>query len=188
MDYLELLGVLKKKDKKRFLFTVEFFPQEGKYHYDGHRGCQVRLSPKETLKLKGVCPKCGKHLTVGVMHRVDKLADREEGFRPENAIAFRNMVPLDEIIASAKGMGVATQTVEQEYLNMVGRLGNEFDILFNLSEETLYDNVSAKIAEGIMRVRQGKLDILPGYDGEYGKIDIFGKEEAAEKERQMTLF
>ena len=122
------------------------------------------------------------------MHRVEKLADREEGFKPGDAVAFRNMVPLDEIIASAKGMGVATQAVEQEYFNMIGRLGNEFDILFNLSEETLYRNVSAKIAEGIMRVRQGRLNILPGYDGEYGKIEIFGKEEVVEKEKQMILF
>jgi uncharacterized protein (TIGR00375 family) len=188
MDYLEILDILKKKDKKRFLFTVEFFPEEGKYHYDGHRNCQVRLSPKETIKLKGNCPKCGRHLTIGVMHRVEKLADREEGFKPDNAIEFKNMVTLDEIIASAKGMGVATQAVEQEYLNIIGRLGNEFDILLNLSEKDLEENLSPKIAQGIIRVRQGKLNILPGYDGEYGKIEIFGKEETEKKEKQMILF
>ncbi|MCM8794144.1 MAG: endonuclease Q family protein, partial [Candidatus Omnitrophica bacterium] len=161
---------------------------EGKYHYDGHRNCQVRLSPKETLELNGICPKCGKNLTVGVMHRVEQLADREENFLPENAIPFKNMVPLDEIIASAKGMGVETQQVKQEYRNILGCLGTEFDILFNFSEQDLYTHLSPRIAEGIIRVRKGKLNILPGYDGEYGKIEIFGKEEIEKKEKQMTLF
>lgn len=188
LEYLEILDILKKKDKKRFLFTVEFFPQEGKYHYDGHRNCEVRLSPKETLKLNGVCPKCGKNLTIGVMHRVEKLADREEGFYPENAIPFKNMVPLDEIIASAKGLSPDAQQVKQEYLNIVRNLGTEFDILFNLSQEDLYEKLSSKIVEGIVRVREGRLNILPGYDGEYGKIEIFGKEETEKKEKQMTLF
>ncbi|MCM8799079.1 MAG: endonuclease Q family protein [Candidatus Omnitrophica bacterium] len=188
LDYLEILDILKKKDKTRFLFTVEFFPQEGKYHYDGHRNCQVRFSPQETLKFKGLCPKCGKNLTIGVMHRVEQLADREENFSPENAIPFRKMVPLEEIIASAKGVGPDTQQVKQEYLNIVGHWGTEFDILFNSSEEDLYEKLPPKIAEGIIRVRKGEVNILPGYDGEYGKIEIFGKEEIEKKEKQMTLF
>jgi len=188
LDYLEILDILKRKDKNRFLFTIEFFPQEGKYHYDGHRNCQVRLSPKETIKLKGICPKCGKPLTVGVMHRIEELADREENFVPENAIPFKNMVPLEEIIASSKGVGPDTQQVKQEYLNIVGHLGTEFDILFNFSEEELYESLSPQVAEGIIRVRKGKLHILPGYDGEYGKIEIFGDKEIEKKEKQMTLF
>ncbi|MCM8783835.1 MAG: endonuclease Q family protein [Candidatus Omnitrophica bacterium] len=188
LDYLEILDILKKKDKTRFLFTVEFFPQEGKYHYDGHRNCEIRLSPQETLKFKGICPKCGKHLTIGVMHRVEQLADRGENFSPENAIPFKKMVPLEEIIASARGIGADTQQVKQEYLRIVGHLGTEFDILFELSEKKLYDTLSPQIAEGIMRVRKGILNILPGYDGEYGRVEIFNKEEIDKKEKQRTLF
>ncbi|MCM8765261.1 MAG: endonuclease Q family protein [Candidatus Omnitrophica bacterium] len=140
------------------------------------------------MKFKGLCPKCGKNLTIGVMHRVEQLADREENFSPENAIPFRKMVPLEEIIASAKGVGPDTQQVKQEYLNIVGHWGTEFDILFNSSEEDLYEKLPPKIAEGIIRVRKGEVNILPGYDGEYGKIEIFGKEEIEKKEKQMTLF
>lgn len=188
LDYKVLMDILKKKDKNKFLFTVEFFPEEGKYHYDGHRNCNLRFSPQETIKLKSICPKCGRHLTVGVMHRVEKLADRNLGFKLDNAVPFKNMVPLEEIIAAAKGVGVATQTVRVEYLNIVGRLGNEFDILLNLSADKLRENLSERIYEGIMRVRESRLNIIPGYDGEYGTIEIFEKEETEKKDKQLTFF
>ncbi len=187
MDYNEIINALKTKDRAKFLYTIEFFPEEGKYHYDGHRVCGQPLSPRETRKNKNLCPVCLKPVTVGVMNRVEELADREEGFIPKNAIPFRSMIPLLEIIAEAKGKGVDTEGVRQEYNNCIQRLGAEFEILLKIPEDKLRKNLSEKIAEGIIRVRNGKVKIEPGYDGEYGKIKIFSEEEK-QKEKQLTLF
>ena len=125
-------------------------------------------------------------VTVGVMNRVEELADREEGFIPKNAVPFRSMIPLLEIIAEAKGKGVDTEGVQQEYKNCIQRLGAQFEILLKIPEDKLRKNLSEKIAEGIIRVRAGKVKIEPGYDGEYGKIKIFSEDE--KKEKQLTLF
>ncbi len=186
LDYDEIITALKEKDSKKFLYTVEFFPEEGKYHYDGHRLCKVRLSPSETRKNKGLCPGCGKKVTVGVMNRVEKLCDRKEGFNPESAIPFKNAIPLEEIIADAFGVGVATMSVEREYKAIIQRLGNEFDILFKVDEKELLESANPKVAEGILKVRKGDVQVLPGYDGEYGKVHIFEHEE--KKEKQLTFF
>ena len=177
LSYDAIVDVLKKKDKKRFLYTVEFFPEEGKYHYDGHRLCGVRFSPKETKKHNTICPKCGKRLTVGVMNRVDELADREDGFKPSNAIPFKNFISLDEIIADAKGVGRASVSVEREYRSVLSRFGTEFEVLAKVPKDDLHGSLSPKIAEGIIRVREGKVHINPGFDGEYGKIKVFSEEE-----------
>ena len=115
LDYKTIREVLKTKDKNRFLYTIEFFPEEGKYHFDGHRLCGIRWSPQETKEHNGKCPKCGKSVTVGVVNRVEKLADRPEGFKPQNAIPFKNLIPLDEIIASAKGLGKASVSAQRDY-------------------------------------------------------------------------
>lgn len=187
LDYREIMEVIKTKDNKRFLYTVEFFPQEGKYHYDGHRNCQVRFSPQETKKHNGRCPKCGRPVTVGVMNRVDKLADREIGFTPPGAIPFKNMIPLDQIIADVRQKAVNTVGVEKEYHSLIQKLGSEFDILLKIPDEELLRNITPQIAKGIIKVRQGQVNILPGYDGEYGTIQIFNQEEK-EGEKQLTLF
>jgi len=188
LDYKTIREVLKTKDKKRFLYTVEFFPEEGKYHFDGHRNCGVRWSPKETGEHQGKCPKCGKAVTVGVMNRVDQLADRPEGYTPSNAIPFKSFVPLDEIIAEAKGMGKSSQAVEKEYRAAVARFKTEFNILANVSQEDLLKGISPRTAEGIMRIRKGKVDIKAGFDGEYGIISIFSGEEDKDGEKQLSLF
>jgi len=188
LDYKTILDVLKKKDKKRFLYTVEFFPQEGKYHYDGHRACNLRLSPEETKELKGLCPKCGRRLTIGVMNRVDQLSDRPDDFVPENAIPFKNLIPLDEIIAESKGMGKSSQAVMKEYFSIIGKFGNEFEILSKVPKEQLFDSVTSRVAEGIIRVREGRVTIAPGYDGEYGKIKIFSDDEKQKTDKQLSLF
>jgi len=189
LDYKEIIDVLKKKDPKRFLYTVEFFPEEGKYHFDGHRVCGIRFSPKESKEHKNICPKCNRLLTIGVMNRVDQLADRPAGFVPKNAIPFKSLIPLDEIIADAKGVGKASQQVENEYLGVISKFGTEFEVLSRVPEENLRKSLAPRIAEGIIRVRQGKVKLLPGYDGEYGKIEIFGAEEAGSKgEEQLSLF
>ena len=180
---------MKTKDKKRFLYTIEFFPEEGKYHYDGHRLCEVRFSPQETKQNNGRCPKCGKPLTVGVMNRVEQLADRPEGFIPSNAIPFKHLIPLDEIIADAKGIGKASVAVEREYRSAIAKFGTEFEILLRASKADLLKNLPPRAAEGVLRVREGRVNIKAGFDGEYGIISIFGEEDKQKKdEQQLSLF
>jgi uncharacterized protein (TIGR00375 family) len=189
LSYKAIREALKTKDKKKFLYTIEFFPEEGKYHYDGHRLCGVRLSPKETKANNGRCPKCGKPVTVGVMNRVEQLADRSEGYLLQNAIPFKNLIPLDEIIADAKGVSKTTVSVERDYRTAVAKFGTEFEILLRATKAELEKELSAKVAEGVVRVREGKVNIQAGFDGEYGKISIFGEnEKASHTEKQPSLF
>ncbi|MGY4707937.1 endonuclease Q family protein [Candidatus Bipolaricaulota sp. J31] len=185
LSYRELVSAIREKDPKRFLFTVEFFPEEGKYHYDGHRSCNVVLSPREALAFRNRCPVCGRPLTVGVLHRVEALADRPEGFVPERAIPYRSLVPLEEIIAQALGVGKGTKSVLAEYRRLVERFGSEFALLLDLPEEEVRAKIPARIAEAILKVRKGELEIRPGYDGVYGEIRIPLGEE---KQGQLELF
>jgi PHP family Zn ribbon phosphoesterase len=122
------------------------------------------------------------------MNRVEELSDRPEGFVPENAIPFKNMIPLDEIIADAKGVGKGSKAVEKDYHSIIGKFKTEFNVLFNVSDEELRKSIPAQIAEGIIRVRSGKVKIFPGYDGEYGKIQIFDEGENFKQEEQLSLF
>jgi uncharacterized protein (TIGR00375 family) len=188
LSFAAIMNALKNKDKSKFLYTIEFFPEEGKYHYDGHRVCGVRFSPKETREHKNKCPKCGKPLTIGVMNRVEQLADREEGFTPENAIPFKSLIPLDEIIAEAKGLGKSSSAVEKEYYNILSKFGTEFNVLLKASDEEIEKGISARIAQGILRMRKGEVKLLAGYDGEYGKISLFDKEEDKPKDNQLSFF
>jgi uncharacterized protein (TIGR00375 family) len=189
LDFKSIRETLKTKDRKKFLYTIEFFPEEGKYHFDGHRLCAMRLSPKETREHRGKCPKCGKAVTVGVMNRVEQLADRPEGFKPADAIPYKNMIPLEEIIAETKGVKSGSVAVEREYHSLVSKYGTEFNILFGLSEEELLKGLPGRVADGILRVRKGKVNIKAGFDGEYGIISIFGDEEKGpEGEKQLSLF
>ena len=189
LDYQTIREVLKTKDKKRFLYTIEFFPEEGKYHFDGHRLCGIRFSPKETRQNNGRCPKCGKPITVGVMNRVEQLADRPEGFTPPNAIPYKNLIPLDEIIAEAKGVNRGSVAVERDYRSCLAKFGTEVAILLKASREDLLKGLPPRIAEGVLRVREGKVNIKAGFDGEYGIISIFGEEEKQDKsEEQLKLF
>ncbi len=187
LTYSSITDVLKRKDRKKFLLTIEFFPQEGKYHYDGHRDCNLRLSPEETVKSNYQCPECGRRITMGVLHRVKKLADREEGFLPANAIPYKNLVPLEEIISKTMGKGIGTVSVESEYLRIIERLGPELEILLNSPKEALKKLISKEILDGILAVREGRINILPGYDGVYGEIEILRVQEK-EEPVQLTLF
>jgi len=187
-SYKELIEILKTKDAKRFLYTIEFFPEEGKYHFDGHRNCKTRLSPEESATNQNRCPACGKKVTIGVMHRVQDLADRPQGYEMPGGIPFKRLVPLDQIISDVRGVGVTSKAVTGEYLDLIQRVGTEFSILVDLPEEALRKNLPAKIAEGILRVRTEQIDILPGYDGEYGKVTIFSGEAEPAAEKQLTLF
>ncbi len=184
-SYAGIIAAMKSRDPTHFLGTIEFFPEEGKYHYDGHRACGVVLSPREAIKLGNRCPVCGKPLTIGVMHRVEDLADRPEGDGPTIRPPFRSLVPLPEIIAQARGTGVNTKGVTHEYDRLIKRFGNEFRILLDLPQEELAPDVPARILAGITRVRQRDLVIAPGYDGVYGTIKI---PLTAEEPKQLGLF
>jgi uncharacterized protein (TIGR00375 family) len=192
LSYNSITDILKTKDKKRFLYTVEFFPEEGKYHYDGHRTCDISLSPKESKKNDNVCPKCKKPLVIGVLNRVEELADRAINFKPNNAIPFKSLIPLNEIIAESIGVSTASKKVAEYYNQLIKNIGSEFKILLDSSKKEIEENSLSKIAEGVMRVREGKVFIEPGYDGVYGKIEIFSKQEKEnfkkEKINQKKLF
>jgi uncharacterized protein (TIGR00375 family) len=189
LDYLEVVETIRSKDPKKLLFTIEFFPEEGKYHYDGHRDCGVVLSPSQTRSHQYLCPVCRKKLTVGVMHRVEALADRPEGFIPKKAIPFIHSIPLEEVIAEALGVRVGTKAVDTEYERLVERGGSEFAILLDANPDELAAFVPPTILEGILRMRQGRISILPGHDGAYGKITLFPEKKEGEGSKdQLKLF
>jgi uncharacterized protein (TIGR00375 family) len=189
LDYKEITEIIRKKDQRKFLFTIEFFPQEGKYHYDGHRQCSVIFSPLQTKANQYLCPQCKKKLTVGVMHRVEELADRPEGFVPKNAIPSIHLIPLEEIIAEALGYRIGTKAVELEYERLVEKGESEFHILLEATPDELATYVPERTLEGIVRMRQGKVSIIPGHDGVYGKITLFPeKKEGEESKEQLKLF
>lgn len=153
--------------------TVEFFPEEGKYHFDGHRKCGVSLSPVEAERLGGICPVCGKKLTMGVDHRVEQLADRAEGFVKKDGKKYESLVPLPEVISACMGYSAASKKVQGCFEQMIQTLGTEFDILRNVPSEDIKSCAGERIAEGIENVRTGNVKRIPGYDGEYGKIELF---------------
>ena len=165
------------KTKKGFVGTIEFFPEEGKYHYDGHSACGVSLSPKETMQHNQLCPVCGKRLTIGVMHRVETLADREHGSMPADAPAFTSIIPLPELIAEGLKCGVNTKKVNALYFPMLEKLGSEFKILMDAPLDDIERTSTPLIREAISRMRSGKVHIAPGYDGVYGKVRIFDDAE-----------
>lgn len=189
LSYPGVIDAIRARDPGKFRFTVEFFPQEGKYHYDGHRVHQVRLSPAETKKLNGLCPVCSKPVTVGVMHRVETLADRPAGGRPPVVVPYKNLIPLDEIIAEAFGAGVGTKRVRDEYLKLVSAFGSEFNVLLDARPSELERVTGPRVAQAIRQAREGRVKIEPGYDGEYGKISIFAEDELERAApEQPTLF
>jgi len=188
ISYPAIIKAIKEKNPQKFLYTIEFFPQEGKYHYDGHRMCGISLSPQESKKYNNICPNCGRPLTIGVLNRVDSLADRAGGFKPENVIPFKSLVPLVEIIADALDVMVGAKQVEEEYKNLIEKFENEFKVLLDVSRQDLENATLPEIAEGIIRVKEGRVNIEPGYDGVYGKLRIFSKGEQKTLSKQGTLF
>ncbi|MEA3248951.1 MAG: endonuclease Q family protein [Patescibacteria group bacterium] len=179
LSYDSMLGAIREHDAEKFRYTIEFFPEEGKYHADGHRNCKFTCEPEETERLGGKCPKCGKPLTRGVLGRVHALADRKEGVRPKASPDFRHIIPLEELIADAIGKTKAAKAVFTEYTRLVEGLGPEFDILLDVSPEDIARVTSERIGEAVRRMRSGEVIIRPGYDGEYGKINAFADKKAA---------
>lgn len=168
--------------------TIEFFPEEGKYHYDGHRKCGLCLAPSETERYGGICPVCGRKLTIGVSHRVEQMADRPEGYEKEQGTPFESLVPLPEIIGASVGLSASSARVEREYRNLLQKLGPEFPILREMPLEEIRNVSGILISEGIGRLRKGEVTRLPGFDGEYGVIRLFTQGELDQLEGQLSLF
>jgi uncharacterized protein (TIGR00375 family) len=187
LSYDSLMSAIRKKNPKEFLYTIEFFPEEGMYHFDGHRLCNVSLDPVETRKLKNICPVCKKPLTVGVLHRVDNLRDQEFGRKPEAYVPFKKIIPLPEIIADYFDQGVQSKRVQDLFQSCIQKFGTEFSILLDASLEELKQFMPEALAQGILRVRQQQVKIIPGYDGVYGKIELFNEEEKVAS-KQSKLF
>ncbi len=181
-SYEGIVKAIKEREPTHFLGTIEFFPQEGKYHFDGHRACGIVLAPREAMAKGNCCPVCGKPLTIGVMHRVEELADRPEGEGSVGRVPYRSLIPLEEAIAQAIGFQPGTKSVTQEYERLIGYFGSEFRILLDLQEDELRKATSPRLLQAIKKVRAGELDIEPGYDGVYGKVTI-----PLDAEEQLSL-
>ncbi|MCK5044181.1 DNA helicase UvrD [Candidatus Parcubacteria bacterium] len=189
MNYKSIVSAIKREPgKTKLVSTIEFYPEEGKYHYDGHRDCDICLTPQESKKYNNICPVCGRSLVIGVLNRIEDLADRKKGFKPKGAIPFKSLVPLSEIIAESLGLGVNTKGVNKEYQNLIKNLGSEFKILLEIPLGELKNFTLPEIAEAIIRVREGKVRIEPGYDGVFGKIKIFSEAEREKHIKQKALF
>ncbi len=170
-------------------YTIEFYPEEGKYHLDGHRKCEVRFEPTETKKHKGVCPKCGLPLVIGVMNRVEELADQTVKQSKNKKVPFKSIVPLPEIISDVLGVGVNSKKVQGAYEEIIKGIGDEFHILLDASYEEIASVADPLIVEGIQRMREGTLHIEPGYDGVFGVIKVFTDKEREQKQpTQKGLF
>ncbi|MEA3449599.1 MAG: endonuclease Q family protein [Patescibacteria group bacterium] len=185
VSYDAIYNIIKNKkiNSKNYLdYTIEFYPEEGMYHYDGHRACNISFAPKETKKHKGICPKCKKPLVIGVDYQVEELADRKVGRKPKGSPGFIKLIELDKIIAQALGIkSRSAKKVLAEYNNLISRAGTEMEILLDKPLDELKNVTTKRIIEGIRRVRAGELTVIPGYDGEYGKIEIF-------KNKQKKMF
>jgi len=188
LSYDGIYEALNTNDPDRLLGTIEFHPEEGKYHLDGHRKCGVCLSPDQTRAAGGLCPVCGKKLTVGVLHRVELLADRAEGERPPGARAYESLIPLTEIIGSAVGVGPTSKRVAGIYERLLERLGPELHILREASVDAICEAGVPAVGEGVRRMRSGQVHIQPGYDGQYGRIEVFDSREREEWAGQKVLF
>lgn len=172
LSYNEVIRVLKERNPQEFVSTIEFYPEEGRYHLDGHADCKFSCEPEETKRLGGVCPVCGKKLLRGVASRVADLAVRGSDYRPVGAVPFQNMVPLEEVVASCIGVGVASKRVQQIYEQAV-EAHTEFEILLDMPDSELVTLLGKPVAEGVRRVRAGQVTLQAGYDGLYGHVHIF---------------
>ncbi|MBW1824494.1 MAG: hypothetical protein JRI87_08000 [Deltaproteobacteria bacterium] len=188
LSYLSIRRAIKKGDPKIFLGTFEFYPEEGKYHLDGHRKCNIRFWPAKTRKQNGKCPICGKPMTLGVLYRIEELADRPEGEKPEKSHPFFNIIPLTEILSAVLKVGPGSKKVMRHYSMLLKKLGPEFEILHTKKKENINSVGGPLLGEAISRMRQNKVVVSPGYDGEFGKIKIFNNQEREKIIGQKTLF
>ncbi len=183
-SYKELANAI--TNNKNIRMTVEFYPEEGKYHFDGHRNCKVSLSPEQSKRYNGICPVCRRKLTIGVMHRVDELADREEGYAPKNAPSYVHAVPLIEIISQVAGKGQGTAQVAATYGKMINKFGNEMNALINAKPEDLAA-ADREVGKAIERVREERIKVTPGYDGVFGIVELFKDSVQQKANGQRTI-
>jgi uncharacterized protein (TIGR00375 family) len=188
LSFNALRNALQSADPDHFMGTIEFYPEEGKYHLDGHRSCGVRFEPKQTSHHQGLCPQCGKPLTIGVLNRVEQLADRSHGLKPKKARPYRNLIPLIGILCEILQVGPKTLKAQQAYRTAIEKLGPEFTILDQLEVSQIESAGIPLLAEAIGRMRMKKIEIRPGFDGEYGIIKIFNTQERAQLGGQRALF
>ena len=186
-DYFEYMRIMKEQDKKKFLYTIEFYPEEGKYHADGCRNCKFHCLPEESKKHGGRCPKCKKPITIGVLSRVDELADRKVKSKPKDKIPYKSIIPLDVLISEVRSVGPKSKKVQTEYEEVIAKGGNEFAVLLDRTYDELNNIADQPIIEAIRRMREGNLSIRPGYDGEFGKVKVFEDENDIPVKKQKSL-
>ncbi|HNS33104.1 MAG TPA: endonuclease Q family protein [bacterium] len=168
----ELRSILKYRNSKRFLYTVEYFPEEGKYHFDGHRNCNICFSPEESLEKGNLCPVCGRKLTVGVLHRVKELSDRNYGEKHRYSIPFKKIIPLSQIIGFSMNKSADSISVRNRLIEILNVAGNEFSVLIETPLKELAGRMDENTLNLLSSMRKGEVEIKPGYDGEFGKIEI----------------
>lgn len=185
LGYDSILTAIRENDNTLLRQTIEFYPEEGKYHLDGHRKCDVRLTPEESGNFNNICPECGKNLTLGVQHRVEELADRPKDYTPKNSVPFTHTIPLQEIIGKALGIkSLYSQKVWETFNKLVKAFKNEYTVVFDVPRTQLQNIASERIVEAILRVRNDNVSILPGFDGEYGVVALFDEEKQDLKEQK----
>jgi uncharacterized protein (TIGR00375 family) len=179
-NYREITQAIQSKDSQRFKYTIETDPSYGKYHWTGHRNCNVSLSARDATKLANICPVCRRRLTKGVEQRVEELADRPEDFQPKNAIGFMHLLPLSEIISAIyESNSPSTSKIWAVYNALIEKFGNEYTVLISASKDELVATASDEIAKMIVKVREGKAKVMPGYDGVYGQLVVSQERPAA---------
>ncbi|MCL5100341.1 MAG: endonuclease Q family protein [Candidatus Marsarchaeota archaeon] len=183
VSYFDIQNLIKNKNVDS---TIEFYPEEGKYHYDGHRRCNISISPEDAKKYNNICPVCRKKLTIGVLHRVEDLADREPGYKPKNVSPYIHAIPLREIIAEANSKGINTLSVKTKYDELINNLGTELFILTDCKIEKIMQ-IDENVGNAIRNVRNGEVNISPGYDGVFGVIDVMNKNPIKKKGMQRTM-
>ncbi|MDH3829726.1 MAG: UvrD-helicase domain-containing protein, partial [Desulfobacterales bacterium] len=188
LSYPAIKSALKTGNPDQFLGTFEFYPEEGKYHIDGHRACDISFWPETTLKHDGVCPVCGKPLTLGVLYRVEELADRKKGQKPSRSAPYFNIIQLKDILSEIFRVGPNSKKVQQAYRVVLDRLGSEFNILQNLDTIAIEQAGISLLPEAVERMRRQEINVIPGFDGQYGRIQIFKEHERARLMGQQSLF
>lgn len=188
LTYWEIMDAIKTKNPRKFKFTIETDPSYGKYHWTGHRQCGVSMPASEAISLGNICPKCRRKLTKGVEQRVNELADRPSGRKPANAIEFIHLLPLSEIIATTIGAeSPSSLKVWRLYNVLIDKFQDEYSVLLDTSREEIARVADDRIADAIIRVREGRVKVTPGYDGVYGRIDLLAKDETKKLERRVGL-
>lgn len=193
--YQEIVEIIKNKDRNKFLYTIEFFPENGMYHWDGHRDCKFSCNPEQSKKYQNICPKCHKTLTLGVEYQVKKLANRKTAtaewgpakggkeITQNNHIPYKSIVPLPEIIADYLQVNKTSKKVESLFFEIISKSKNEFEVLLDLDLQALNKIMPANLAKGIIKVRSGEIKLIPGFDGQYGKTEIFSLQEQYETQK-----